>query len=216
MTGEDDYIELTDDNDDFDSFEDALFMGDDADDEEDTDERSFDEPIDFSEQFNSSEDTGTSVKKPAIILIVIGVVLVIALVAIGVNLGKSKKASNASTKQTQQSTVSTKESTTSTKQNSTSSSDEWKSISNDEDITVNDDYVQLSFTVTSVKHYAKAVEDVVVIKTTVWGSISGLKGTYSIDLPYTSGSKVKVGMTFDIDVLLGGYKDRTVLIDIKY
>lgn len=94
----------------------------------------------------------------------------------------------------------------------------WTEIDENAQITYNNSYSELTFTVTGIKHYARSVDvnNNLVVKTTLTGSISGLSGTYSLDIPYNKGTKLVVGNQFTVQVLLGQYNGKIVVCDIVY
>jgi len=63
-----------------------------------------------------------------------------------------------------------------------------------------DNVISSNFTVTSIQHFAKVVNDknVVIVRSVVKGNISGLVGTYEIVLPYKKARYLKIGSVFDI------------------
>lgn len=100
----------------------------------------------------------------------------------------------------------------------------WTEITGDEDITYTEDtYAEKVFSVSEVKHYARAVDannSRLVTKTVIIGSISGLSGTYTIDVPYSKGVKIQSALKsnslveFTVYVKFGDYKGRQVIDDI--
>jgi type II secretory pathway pseudopilin PulG len=94
----------------------------------------------------------------------------------------------------------------------------WIEITDSENVEFNQDYVDMTFTVTNIKHYARSVDtnNNLVIKTALAGSISGLSGTYVIDVPYNKGVKLVVGDSFTVHVQLGSYNGKTVVGEISY
>jgi len=94
----------------------------------------------------------------------------------------------------------------------------WVVITDSENVAFNDQYTEMTFTITGITHYARSVDvnDNLVVKTTLTGSISGLSGTYSLDVPYNKGTKLVVGNNFTVQVQLGTYNDKTVVGDIRY
>lgn len=94
----------------------------------------------------------------------------------------------------------------------------WTLITNNENIQFNDNYSDMTFTVTSIEHKARAVDtnNNLVVITTLQGSISGLSGTYELDIPYNKGVKLVVGNSFTVHVQLGTYNDKTVVGEIQY
>lgn len=94
----------------------------------------------------------------------------------------------------------------------------WTDITNSENVNFNDEYVEMTFTVTSIQHKARTVDNNnnLVVKTKILGSISGLSGTYELDIPYNKGVKLVVGNSFTVHVQLGTFNDKTVVGEIKY
>ena len=45
--------------------------------------------------------------------------------------------------------------------------------------------------------------------------MSGLSGTYELEVPYNKGIKTSIGMSFDIECLMGEYQGAVVIGDIK-
>lgn len=95
---------------------------------------------------------------------------------------------------------------------------DWIEITSNEDIQFSEEYSDLTFTVTGVKNLAKLVESdgSLVVKSVVYGSISGLSGSYEIEVPYNLGSKLVVGNQFTVHVLLGQYNSKTVVGGIRF
>lgn len=89
----------------------------------------------------------------------------------------------------------------------------------DINVTVNDNLIDSNFTVMDKKYYAKIAEntDVIEIKTVLTGAISGMSGTYEIEVPYSLGKDVDIGMNFDIHMSLGETSTgEKVINEIKY
>lgn len=95
---------------------------------------------------------------------------------------------------------------------------QWMEVTDSENIIFDSTYTEKVFSITTVKHYARTVDSAnnIVIKTTLTGSISGLPGTYTIEIPYSKGVKLKSGNSFTINVLMGTYNDKIVIGDITY
>lgn len=76
---------------------------------------------------------------------------------------------------------------------------QWEEISTDSGVEFNKE-LEGTFTVTSVRHYAKVAvsNKEVVLKSVVTGSISGLSGTYEIEIPYMKARYLKIGDTFEV------------------
>lgn len=94
----------------------------------------------------------------------------------------------------------------------------WIEVTDSESVDFPGSYTDMTFTVTSVKHYARSVDanNNLVIKTTIQGSISGLSGTYTLDIPYEKGVKLSVGNQFAVSVQMGTYNGKTIIGDITY
>ena len=94
----------------------------------------------------------------------------------------------------------------------------WVEITNNEDVQIEDNYSDMTFTVTGLKFYARSVDtnNNLVIKCVVSGSVSGLSGTYTLDVPYNKGVRLVVGNSFTVHVQLGTYNGKTVVCDMKY
>lgn len=94
----------------------------------------------------------------------------------------------------------------------------WTLISNNEAVQFNNEYSDMTFTITGIEHKARAVDtnSNLVVITTLQGSISGLSGTYELDVPYNKGVKLVVGNSFTVHVQLGTYNGKTVVGEIQY
>lgn len=94
----------------------------------------------------------------------------------------------------------------------------WTEITANEAVEFRQDATDMTFTITGIHHKARAVDNNsnLVVKTTLSGSISGLSGTYEIDVPYNKGIKLVVGDSFTVHVQLGTYNGKTVVGEILY
>lgn len=94
----------------------------------------------------------------------------------------------------------------------------WSDITKDENVQFVEDYTEMTFTITQIQHKARVVDTNgnLVIKSTLLGSVSGLPGTYEIDIPYEKGTKLNIGNSFKVYVKLGTFNDKTVVGDITY
>ena len=94
----------------------------------------------------------------------------------------------------------------------------WTIITDNEQVQFNSDYSDMTFTITGIEHKARAVDtnNNLVVITTLHGSISGLSGTYELDVPYNKGVKLVVGNSFTVHVQLGTYNGKTVVGEIQY
>lgn len=95
--------------------------------------------------------------------------------------------------------------------------DSWKEIDDSSDIKYNDEYSELTYTVTELHNEARKINDnTIEVRTRLNGSISGLSGSFEVYVPYSKGTKLKIGNTFKVMVSLGEYNGNTVINDIKY
>lgn len=95
----------------------------------------------------------------------------------------------------------------------------WIEFSTDDSITFKDERVALTFTITKVSHYVKVVDSNsnLMVKSVLTGALSGLSGTYEIEVPYTVASKVNPGDFFDVTVEMGtDTRGKTVVGEILY
>ena len=94
----------------------------------------------------------------------------------------------------------------------------WKSFESSKDIEFNKEYVSSIFTVISTSNYVKLANDEreIMVKTVVTGSLSGFTGTYEIEVPYSKGSQLLAGNTFDVEVQIGKYGEKIVVGEIVY
>lgn len=99
----------------------------------------------------------------------------------------------------------------------------WIEIDSQQQVTFKNEYSELTFTVTDIKHYARVVDesDTLDIKTTLTGSISGMPGTYTLDVPYNQGvilensPELGIGCTFTVYVQIGDYNGKRVIGEIS-
>lgn len=92
----------------------------------------------------------------------------------------------------------------------------WTVIDGNQTIEFNSEYRELMFYITGIEHRAKVEGNSVVVKTVLTGSLSGMSGTYEMDVPYNKGSQLTEGQEFRVYVLLGNFNGKTVVGDIKY
>lgn len=164
-----------------------------------------------------------SVTKTALIAIAIGVVGLIVVLCIAGAVGKSKENENTSVQNnTNSSQVNINNNTNNNnvvvENNTTNTESSWVIISNTENVDFNTEYKNLTFLITGIEHYAKRVDAKgdLMLKTTLTGSLSGLSGVYTLDVPYNKGVKLSVGDEFTVQVLIGSYSGKSVVGDIVY
>lgn len=101
----------------------------------------------------------------------------------------------------------------------TDSNNGWIEFSTDDSITFKDERVALTFTITKVSNYVKIVDSNsnLMVKSVLTGALSGLSGTYEIEVPYSIASKVNPGDFFDVTVEIGtDTRGKTVVGEILY
>lgn len=82
-----------------------------------------------------------------------------------------------------------------------------------------DERLDSTFTVTKVTHYAKVATsdgEYVTMKTILTGNLSGLVGTYELEIPYNKGTRINVGNSFSVAVEHGEYDGKFVVGEIEY
>lgn len=75
-----------------------------------------------------------------------------------------------------------------------------------------------TFTITGIKHYAKIVDDLgtVTLVSRLTGSISGLSGTFDLEIPYSKGIRLNIGNVFSIKYKIGEKSEKQIIYDIDY
>lgn len=91
---------------------------------------------------------------------------------------------------------------------------DWTVIEADKTINL-DSEVTAVFTVTGIKHLAKQTGVETAVKSVATGSISGLSGTYDIELPYSLARFVTVGNTLKLKYKIGQINGQSVVSDLK-
>ena len=97
----------------------------------------------------------------------------------------------------------------------------WTEFStNNMQVQFKENYQTAKFSIQKVEHFVAVQQqdqDYIQIKTTLTGQISGFPGIYQIDVPYSLGSRLQINTEpFDVQILVGTYKNRTVIGDIRY
>lgn len=73
------------------------------------------------------------------------------------------------------------------------------------------------FTVTSIKAYVKdSKTGEKTVKAVVTGGISGLSGTYELEIPYSKAERLAVGDSFSVKYRIAKLNDYTIVGDISY
>jgi hypothetical protein len=160
-----------------------------------------------------SEGKSTVIKQGLIIAIIGVLIILVTLTIVRAFTGDSKKQSSTTSQNSSSTTQSVQTSGT-----SYSNSTGWKEFTKTDNIIFNTDYVSSTFTVTSIKHYAKIVdsENNIEVKTELTGSLAGFIGTYTIEVPYSKGILLSSGNHFDVLVQVGDYNGKIVVGEIKY
>lgn len=161
-------------------------------------------------------------RKTAITAIIIGVAIIVVMF-LGINFVRNLSNKNKVTKfnnepiQVNQSSV--VESNINNSSTNYLNNNGWIEYeSGKEDITFSDNYIDTTFSVTSIKHYVKVLNNEnYMIKTVLYGALSGFTGTYELELPYSMGSKLSIGSNIKVQVKIGEYTKNILIIDeIKY
>ena len=94
----------------------------------------------------------------------------------------------------------------------------WKRFDSESGLRFNSEYLDATFTITGISHYVKIVDAAgnFEVKTELTGSISGLTGTYTVDVPYYKGCQLSKLDKFTVRVQLGEYNGKVVVGEIKY
>ena len=189
----------------------------------------------------ASPDSG-GLKKTAVIMIIIGVIVVIGVFCLArVILNKDKESKPQETPSTitsvatqepvPQTTVNAQElmggnkpqSNTGTNNNVGSNNIEnyndnyWISIDGKDQIVFSEPQ-EVKFHITDIKHYIAKAEgsDNYIVKSTLQGSISGYSGTFHLDVPYEKGVQLLVGQEFTAYITIGTWNGKTVIGEISY
>lgn len=91
---------------------------------------------------------------------------------------------------------------------------DWTVIEADKTINL-DSEVTAVFTVTGIRHLAKQTGVETAVKSVATGSISGLSGTYDVELPYSLARFVTVGNTLKLKYKIGQINGQSVVSDLK-
>lgn len=98
----------------------------------------------------------------------------------------------------------------------TSGNEKWTVIDDNQKIEFLTDYKELTFFITNIEHRAKMSDSNLIVKTILTGSLSGMSGSYELEIPYFKGTQLHTGQEFTVKVLLGSFNGKTVVGDIKY
>lgn len=182
------------------------------DDDEDDDWTLSDDAFKESKSNDTLVDTdAVSAKKTAKLAIIIGVgILLFTLIILSVLVNRKNNKNTAPPVKV--------ESTGNVSNNTvTIESNKWTQFKGDTSIQFEAN-IESSIVVTDIKHYASISNNNNdrQLKSIVTGSISGIIGTYELEIPYSSAMKLKVGDSFIITYSIGDYNGYKVIGEIKY
>lgn len=190
-------------------------------------------------------DSSGGLKKTAIIMIIIGVIVVIAVFCLArviLHKDSDKTAENGvqttqstnvavttnAVQQTQQdvaqTTVNAQEIMGDTTQNNSSSKSSgsyndsyWTMLNGEDQITFSEPQ-EVKFHITGINHYIAKADgsDNYIVKSTLQGSLAGYSGTFHLDVPYEKGVQLQVGQEFTVYITVGSMSGKTVIGEIKY
>ncbi len=190
----------------------------------DMDPMKFDDYEEYSEDNNIQNDK--NVMGVALISIVVGVVvIVIAFSLIGVAnrfQGREEKTEKIENNiidrvESRVETITSKVTIIPEKGIDINNANDWVEFKRGEGIEL-DKEVEALFTVTSIQHMAKVVNEKndKIIKSIVKGNISGIAGTYEIDIPYEKAELLSDGAVFTIVYRYTMRNGTRVIGEIKY
>lgn len=174
-------------------------------------------------------DSGESkeFKKASFILIAVGV-LVLIFAVVGIRVVKSVKNSPTTTTVVQQSDnyindstnqnfVSSQKVDNSVTNNFVSSASVWQEVKLD-GVDLGELWIDSTFTITELHHYALVTntQNDKQVKSVVKGNISGLVGTYEMEIPTYMALKVSVGTTFSVTYQLKEQNGYKLIGEIRY
>ena len=183
---------------------------------------------------NRSKRGGTKSIKTALMSVGIGTVLLVIGLASANALGNKERnkgnqvtnsnlSNTTALKETESSTVGNKNNNTSSN-NSTNNNNQvtqqstggWIEIS--DDTAIDSTYtIDATMTVTDIKYYASiSSSNTRQIKAEVTGNLSGLVGTYRIDIPYDKATMLSNGDAFSVNVVLCDKEGYKVILGIDY
>ena len=96
-------------------------------------------------------------------------------------------------------------------------SSDWVELKQDDSLSM-DKEISSRFTITSIKHLAKKINEnnTILVKSIVKGNISGLVGTYEVEMPYDKAKYLKVGAEFKITYTMMEKNEVKIIGEIRY
>lgn len=148
-------------------------------------------------------------KKQSLIIIGIGVVVIVLALIIGRILLAPKE----STKP-----IESQPGNVTTEVEKPSNLGGWREFNGENSIEFSETLVNSIFTVTGIKHYVQSVDIYgnIAVKSILTGTLSGYVGTYELEIPYSKGSRLVLGSSFDVKVEVGEFDGRIVVGEIRY
>lgn len=161
----------------------------------------------------SEEVDNKGIKRSSIILIIVGII-VIGLVLLSVRIQKSI---SSKPKVNNQPSIQSNKDNSNTSNSSNVTTNNWIEFNGSNDISFESGLIPTEFEVTDIKHYVlKASDNNISLKTILKGSLKGYTGEYELEIPYSKGSKLKVGNSFSVSIEIGSYNNKVVIGDIRY
>lgn len=159
---------------------------------------------------NEASNGKSAVLKQAIIIVVIGIIIMALTFGIVKWLTGSKN-------EPKENVVNPPSQNDNIPQNNTQTNS-WSKFSAADNLTFNENYVDSVFTVTSIDHYVKIVDNEknLMVKTVLTGTLSGFVGTYEIEVPYSKGSLLSIENYFNVEVQIGNFNGKKVVGEIRY
>lgn len=189
-------------------------------------------------------DSSGGLKKTAVIMIIIGVIVVIAVFCLArviLHKGNDKTAENGvqttqsagvavttnvaqQTQEVAQTTVNAQEIMGDATQNNSNSKSSgsyndsyWTMLNGEDQITFSEPQ-EVQFHITGINHYIAKADgsDNYIVKSTLQGSLAGYSGTFHLDIPYEKGIQLQVGQEFTVYITVGSMSGKTVIGEIEY
>ena len=157
-----------------------------------------------------TQDKSTVIKTAAILIVVAIMLIAIVFKFIGGS-GKHKDSDTKSDGTQQVEQINNSNSNEGTNSNNWILTDVAKDA-----VQFNDDTVKSRFQITGIKHYAKTVDgnNNLAMKTVLVGTLDGINGTFEMEVAYSRGRHLKLGMDFPVRVEMGSYNGKSVVGEI--